>query len=104
MKLESIEKSTDGRHKYQAVYCLCPNGGSGCTKPQKKEIRFGAKGYTDYTLGASDGQRANYIARHRVNEKFEDPLTAGSLSRYILWGESRNIDENIAAFKNKFDV
>ncbi len=65
---------------------------------------FGADGYKDYTLGASDGDRMNYIARHRVNENWDDPMTAGALSRYILWGESRNIDENITAFKKKFGV
>lgn len=104
MKLESIEKSNDGTHKYEAVFCLCPNGGSGCTKPQKKIIRFGAKGYLDYTLGATDGQRANYRARHRKNENFENPLTAGSLSRYILWGESKDIDKNITDFKKRFNL
>jgi hypothetical protein len=104
MKLEKIEKAHNGTHKYVATFCLCPNGKGGCLKPQKKEVYFGAKGYNDYTLGATDGQRMAYIARHKVNENFEDPLTAGSLSRYILWGDSRNIDENVASFKKRFDV
>jgi hypothetical protein len=104
MKLEKIEKSSLPKYKYTAVFCLCPNGEGGCDKPQKKEIHFGASGYSDYTLGASDGDRLNYIARHRVNEDFDNPLTAGALSRYILWGKSRNIQENIKAFKAKFDV
>lgn len=105
MKLESIEKSSLPKYKYTAVFCLCPGkDGGNCEKPQKKEIHFGASGYSDYTLGASDGDRLNYIARHRVAENWDDPLTAGALSRYILWGTSRSIKDNIEAFKAKFDV
>ena len=104
MKLETIEKSTDGKHKYVATFCLCPNGEGGCSKPAKKEIPFGAKGYNDYTLSATDADRLNYIARHKTNENWKDPLTAGTLSRWILWGESRDIDENIKLFKAHFKV
>jgi hypothetical protein len=104
MKLESVKKSYQTKYKYVATFCLCPNGGGGCEKPQKKEVYFGLDGYNDYTLSATDGDRMNYIARHRVNENFEDPLTAGSLSRYILWGESRDIDKNIEAFKKRFNL
>jgi hypothetical protein len=104
MKLESVEKAHNGTNKYKAVFCLCPNGKGGCLKPQKKEVYFGSKGYLDYTIGATDGQRKNYIARHDARENFNDPLTAGSLSRWILWGESRDIDVNIAAFKKRFGI
>lgn len=102
--LESIEKSNQPKYKYVATFCLCPNGEGGCEKPQKKEVYFGASGYQDYTLGASDGDRLAYIARHRVNENWDDPMTAGALSRYILWGANRDIKENIKAFKKKFNV
>ena len=101
--LESIEKAHDGKHKYIATFCLCPNGNGGCSKPQKKEIRFGAKGYNDFTLSATDADRLNYIARHKTAENFNDPLTAGSLSRWILW-ETKNITENIKLFKAHFKV
>jgi len=104
MKLESVTKLTGSSKKYKATFCLCPDGKGGCEKPQKREISFGASGYQDYTLGASDSDRLNYIARHRVNEDFEDPLTAGSLSRWILWGDSRSIEKNIEAFKKRFGV
>jgi hypothetical protein len=87
-----------------ATFCLCPKGKSGCQKPQKKEVYFGASGYKDYTIGATDADKLNYIARHQVNEKWDDPLTAGALSRWILWGATTDIDENIKLFKEKFDV
>jgi hypothetical protein len=102
--LEKIEKSHLSNYKYVATFCLCPNGEGDCKKPQKKEIHFGASGYKDYTLGASDGERQAYRARHRVNENWDNPLSAGALSRYILWGDSRSVQENIKAFKKKFNV
>ena len=46
--------------------------------------------------------RAAYIARHRVNENHGDPLTPGALSRWLLWGESRSLARNTAAFRRRF--
>jgi hypothetical protein len=61
---------------------------------------FGAKGYTDHTLGASEAQRAAYIRRHS-HEDQRDPRSAAALSRYILWGDSRNMQTNISAYKKR---
>ena len=46
--------------------------------------------------------RTAYIARHRVNENHGDPLTPGALSRWLLWGESRSLARNTAAFRRRF--
>ena len=43
-----------------------------------------------------------YIARHRVNENHGDPLTPCALSRWLLWGESRSLARNTAAFRRRF--
>ena len=64
---------------------------------------FGAKGYTDYTRGASKAQREAYIRRHAHEDK-SDPRSAAALSRHILWGESRNMDANIRAFKRRYST
>ena len=39
---------------------------------------------------------------HRVNENHGDPLTPGALSRWLLWGESRGLARNTAAFRRRF--
>lgn len=105
MKLESITKSNVPGKKYAAVYCLCPGTqGGNCSKPQKKTVQFGQEGSQTYVEGATDAERANYIARHRANEHWNDATTAGALSRYILWGDSRSLEENIKSFKSKFNV
>ena len=49
-------------------------------------------------------KRLNYLKRHKVNEDWENPLTAGSLSRFILWGSSRNIDDNIKKYVRRFKI
>ena len=38
----------------------------------------------------------------RVNENHNDPLTPGALSRWLLWGESRSLARNTAAFRRRF--
>ena len=64
---------------------------------------FGASGYSDYTLGASEAQRAAYIRRH-AHEDQRDPRSAAALSRYILWGDSRSMQASISAYKRRFKL
>tara|TARA_B110000285_G_scaffold213827_1_gene258543 strand:+ start:50 stop:319 length:270 start_codon:yes stop_codon:yes gene_type:complete len=67
-------------------------------------IHFGLKGGSTYIDEGDKQKRSAYIARHRVNEDFNNPKTAGSLSRHILWGDSTSLSKNISAFKSKFKV
>jgi len=52
-----------------------------------KTINFGASGMNDYTLTNDDEAKKRYISRHSANEKWNDYMTAGSLSRWILWNK-----------------
>ena len=54
------------------------------TKDDKK-VYFGAAGYDDFTTHKDEERRQRYIARHKANEDFNDPLTAGFWSRWYLW-------------------
>lgn len=84
-------KSPNADKKYRAVFS------------DGKKIDFGATGYPDYTQPPHDKERrARYLTRHRGNESWNNPRTAGSLSRWILWGDSTSLQENLAAFKRKF--
>ena len=67
-----------------------------------KHTDFGAKGMDDYTITKDKDQRDRYLKRHRANESWNDPRSAGALSRYILWGDSTSIQANIASFKQRF--
>lgn len=71
---------------------------------KQKTSRFGTS--SNYVLNDSktDQDRKNYIARHSVNENWQDPTTPGALSRWILWGEQRNLKRNIESFKKRFKL
>jgi len=68
----------------------------------KKTIHFGSAGMSDYTIHKDKERRQRYLDRHRKNENWNDPQTAGALSRWILWGDSTSLNTNIATFKKKF--
>ena len=64
-------------------------------------IHFGAKNGSTYIDHGDKKKRENYIKRHQVNEDW-NTVNAGSLSRYILWGDSNDIGKNILDYKKKF--
>lgn len=100
MKLISIKKATDGKHKYTATF---DNDG------RTKTTHFGASGYMDFIQYSKQNKaeaavrKAAYLARHKTTEQWSNPTTAGSLSRYILWGEP-TLAASIKSFKNKFSL
>jgi hypothetical protein len=77
-------------------------------KGREKTIHFGAKGMMDYTKyykqdkEVAKVKRDAYLARHR-NENWNDPTTAGSLSRWILWNMP-TVEESVKDFKKKFNL
>lgn len=95
MKLVSVHHATDGKHKYVAVF-QNPEG-------RQKTVKFGAHGMDDYTIKKDPEQRARYMKRHS-KDLLGDPTRAGYLSYYILWGPSTNIQQNISAYKRKFNL
>lgn len=55
-----------------------------------KTTHFGASGMMDYTKFAADirdNRKQAYISRHKNNEKWNDPMTSGSLAFHILWNK-----------------
>ena len=102
MKLLSVKKSTAKGKKFMAEFCDC-QGNTSCKPGTRRKVHFGATGYLDYTIGASDKQRTAYLARHD-KEKNQPADTPGALSYHILWGESRSRTKNIESFKKKYNV
>ena len=79
-------------------------GSSDEPSPQQRQrtVRFGTESNYVSNPRKTARDRAAYIARHRVNENHGDPLTPGALSRWLLWGESRSLARNTAAFRRRF--
>jgi len=66
-----------------------------------KSVSFGAKGYDDYTTHGDIQRKLNYIQRHSAREDFNNPMTAGALSRWILWDKT-TLSASYTAYRNKF--
>jgi hypothetical protein len=94
MKLVSITKATDGKHKYQAIFDI---------DGKKKTTKFGAVGYEDFTKTRDINKREAYLARHKTRENWDDPTSAGALSRWILWNEP-TLSLSIKDFKKRFKL
>ena len=74
MKVE-VSKSTRQGKKYMA-------------KVGTKTVHFGATGYKDFTQHKDEDRKANYLKRHKANEDWTDPKTAGFWARHLLWNRA----------------
>ena len=73
----------------------------------KKTTHFGMRPYkkgTTFTDGASDEKRRQYLARHKFDLVTKDPLRAGYLSYYVLWGNSKSVKQNLKDYLTKFNI
>jgi len=92
MKFESLTTSTSPNKKYKIVFSDPP-----------KTIHFGSKGSSTYLDHKDKEKRQAYIARHQKNEDWTK-INAGSLSRFLLWGESTSLRTNLASYKKRFNI
>jgi hypothetical protein len=67
----------------------------------KKVIRFGEAGASDFTQHKNEDRKNNYIQRHRKNEQWNNPLTAAFYSRWINW-EKPTLKEAVSNVNRKF--
>ena len=72
-----LYKSRNSVHKFMVVF---PNG---------KVVRFGRKGYSDYTIHGDKKRMERYLIRHRTRENWGKggAQTAGFWSRWLLWSK-----------------
>ncbi len=87
--LVEIVKSKKPNEKFDAVI------------DKTKTVSFGAKGYSDFTIHKDEDRRDRYIKRHKTNENWNDPTTAGFYSRWVLWNKP-TMKESITDLNKKF--
>lgn len=100
MKLLSVVQTPGGSKQFLATF----------QKDGRTYLRrFGTS--SNYVLNSkkTDKDRENYRKRHMANPGEasnikNDPMSAGALSYWILWGESRSWRQNVSAFKRRFGV
>ena len=95
MKLLRITPSVLPEKKYDAFF---EDDG------RHKKVSFGARDMEDYTTHKDKERRKRYLDRHKDREDWNQPDTAGALSRWILWGDSTSFRENVASFKKRFNL
>ena len=88
-----ITTSDKSEKKYKAVFTKDDG--------KTKTIHFGSSMHQDYTQHHNKDRRSLYRQRHEKDLK-GDPMRAGYLSYYIIWGNSTNVQTNIRSFKSKF--
>lgn len=68
-----------------------------------KTVHFGDKYGSTYIDHKNDELQKAYIARHKVNENWNDINSAGFWSRWLLWN-MKTLDESIKDIEKRFNV
>lgn len=95
MKVE-IKPSTQKDKKFMAIFY--DDDGK-----KKKTTHFGAKGMSDFTIHKDKQRKERYLDRHRKRENWNSFMTAGSLSRWILWNKP-TLKASISDYKKRFKL
>ena len=66
-------------------------------------IHFGSKNSSTFLDQYDKVKRSNYLKRHKVNEDWNQ-VNAGSLSAYLLWGSSTDLNTNLINYLDKFNI
>ena len=93
MRFLSLEPSIRKGKKYVIKF----------TEP-KKTIHFGSKNSSTYLDHHDKHIRNNYLLRHSISEDWENPLTAGALSMWLLWGKTTDLYTNLMHFLKRFNI
>ena len=95
LKLISIKKARDGKHKLIATFQ---------NDDREYSVKFGAVGYSDYTIHKDEERKERYLKRHSgMGEHWNKPDTAGALARWVLWNKP-TLKASIQDFKERFNL
>ena len=86
-----IMKSSRKNKKYMAMF------------KDGKVVHFGDTRYEDFTVHKDEEGKRLYLLRHKKNEDWNNPYSAGSLSRYVLWNKP-TINDSVEDFKKRFNL
>ncbi len=80
MPLYTLLKADNPKKKYK-VYIISKKTG------KERKIEFGTAGMSDFTKHKDEARKQRYIDRHKANENWDDPETAGYYARWVLWNK-----------------
>ena len=90
-----MSPSSRANKKYEIVF-MKDNG-------RPLTIHFGSKNSKTYLDHADKNKRLAYIARHAPNENWQE-VNAGSLSKFLLWGDSTDLQTNLNSYFKRFNI
>lgn len=94
IKLIRHKKLVGDKYKYEFVFLVDSN---------IIKTKFGASGYSDYTIHKDIHRRNRYINRHWKDLNTNDPTRAGYLSMYILWNFP-TYEESLKDYKERLSI
>ena len=68
-----------------------------------KTIHFGQAGASDFLHHKSEERKNRYINRHKKNEYWDNPKTAGFWAVHLLWNKPTLV-ESIADIEKRFNL
>ena len=83
--------------KYRAVFYRDQEG----KEVEFRHTDFGQKSASDFTVHKDPKRKGLYLKRHRARENWNDPYSAGSLAKHVLWSLP-NLRDAWNAYKRKF--
>ena len=95
MKLVRVEGSDVKGKRFVAIFS---------DGKKEKKVNFGLRGGSTYIDTGDKKKRSAYRARHKVDLRTNDPMRAGYLSYYLLWGDSTSLAVNIRDYKKRFSL
>ena len=107
-EFRGLRRSKNSDKKFDAMFrskgCPCGANDKPACGAKEKIVSFGAAGMSDYTKHKDPARKELYIKRHSgMGEDWNDPLTPGALSRWILWNKP-SLEESIKDYKKRFDL
>jgi hypothetical protein len=106
-RLCRIEKSANPKKKFDAIFrekdCPCKAKESVECGRKEKVVSFGAAGMDDFTITKDEKAKELYLKRHKKNEDWNDPMSPGALSRWVLWNLP-DLKDSVLDFKKRFKL
>jgi len=90
-----LKKATTQGKKYTAIFY-------DNDRRKIKTTHFGSD-MSNYTIHKDDERKQRYLARHRANENWDDYMSSGALSRWILW-QKPTISESYNDYIKRFNL
>ena len=102
-----LKEAKDKKHKFIVyfpnLYTTSRNNLGGFPpREERKKIKFGAYGYSDYTQHKNKERKIRYEKRHYL-ENWDDINTAGFWSKNLLWNK-KTLKSSIKDTEKKYSI